>query len=128
MRMVCKGKRPDGPFTPINLNADGTEELPGSILDFDPSVYIENITDPKDPDYDTGFRAYGYWGFQHSSAAQLDPSTMYSLRPGTELIKYSLPACDAQGNVRDPKGTTYPIIKGQKPTDFNFFEASSIRK
>ena len=53
---------------------------------------------------------------------------MYSLRPGTELIKYSLPACDAQGNVRDPKGTTYPIIKGQKPTDFNFFEASSIRK
>lgn len=128
VRMVCKGKRPDGPFTPINLNADGTEELPGSILDFDPSVYIENITDPKDPDYDTGFRAYGYWGFQHSSAAQLDPSTMYSLRPGTELIKYSLPACDAQGNVRDPKGTTYPIIKGQKPTDFNFFEASSIRK
>lgn len=128
VRMVCKGKRPDGPFIPINLNADGTEELPGSILDFDPSVYIENITDPKDADYDTGFRAYGYWGFQHSSAAQIDPSTMYSLRPGTELIKYSLPACDAQGNVRDPKGTTYPIVKGQKPTDFNFFEASSIRK
>ena len=62
------------------------------------------------------------------SAAQLDPSTMYSLRPGTELIKYSLPACDAQGNVRDPKGTTYPINDLQKPTDFNFFEASSIRK
>ena len=23
VRMVCKGKRPDGPFTPTNLNADG---------------------------------------------------------------------------------------------------------
>lgn len=128
VRMVCKGTRPDGPFTPINLNETGTEVLPGSILDFDPSVYIENINDPKDPDYAIGFRAYGYWGFQHSSAAQLDPKTMYSLRPGTELIKYSLPACDAQGNVRDPKGTTYPICEGQKLTDFGFFEASSIRK
>lgn len=128
VRMVCKGTRPDGPFTPINLNETGTEVLPGSILDFDPSVYIENINDPKDPDYAIGFRAYGYWGFQHSSAAQLDPKTMYSLRPGTELIKYSLPACDAQGNVRDPKGTTYPICEEQKLTDFGFFEASSIRK
>ena len=126
--MVCKSDRPDGPFTPVNLNADGTRQLEGSILDFDPSVYIEEVTDPKDPDYAVGFRAYGYWGFQHSSAAQLDQNTMYSLRPGTTLIGYSLPACDAQGNVRDPKGTTYPIFEGQKPTDFNFFEASSIRK
>lgn len=126
--MVCKSNRPDGPFKPINLNTEGTRQLEGSILDFDPSVYIEEVTDPKDPDYEIGFRAYGYWGFQHSSAAQLDQHTMYSLRPGTPLIAYSLPACDAQGNVRDPKGTTYPIFEGQKPTDFNFFEASSIRK
>lgn len=126
--MVCKGDRPDGPFTPVNLNKEGTEQLPGSILDFDPSVYIEEVTDPKDPDYGIGFRTYGYWGFQHSSAAQLDQKTMYSLRPDTKLIGYSLPACDANGNVRDPQGTTYPIFEGQKPTDFNFFEASSIRK
>ncbi len=126
--MVCKGSRPDGPFKPINLNADGTKQLKGSFLDFDPSVYIENITDSKDPDYKIGFRAYGYWGFQHSSAAQIDQNTMYSMRPGTEMIKYSLPACDADGRVRDPEGTTYPVVAGQKPTDFNFFEASSIRK
>lgn len=126
--MVCKGDRPDGPFTPVNLNKEGTEQLPGSILDFDPSVYIEEVTDPKDPDYGIGFRAYGYWGYMHSSAVQLDQETMYSQRPGTELIKYSLPACDANGKVLDPEGTTYPIVKGQQPTDFNFYEASSIRK
>ena len=80
--MVAKGSRPDGPFTPINLTADGTKTLPGSILGFDPSVYIEYITDPNDPDYEIGFRAYGYWGFQRSLAAQLDQNTMYSVRPG----------------------------------------------
>ena len=68
--MVAKGSRPDGPFTPVNLNADGTKTLPGSILGFDPSIYVEQITDKNDPDYDIGFRAYGYWGFQRSSAAQ----------------------------------------------------------
>lgn len=80
--MVCKGSRPDGPFTPINLNEDGTRTLPGSFLGFDPSVFVENITDPNDPDYEIGFRAYGFWGFQRSSAAQLDQNTMYSVRAG----------------------------------------------
>ncbi len=88
--MVCKGSRPDGPFTPINLNEDGTRTLPGSFLGFDPSVFVENITDPNDPDYEIGFRAYGFWGFQRSSAAQLDQNTMYSVRPGTEIIEYGL--------------------------------------
>ena len=54
--MVAKGSRPDGPFTPVNLNADGTKTLPGSILGFDPSIYVEQITDKNDPDYDIGFR------------------------------------------------------------------------
>ena len=27
--MVCKGDRPDGPFTPVNLNADGTACVEG---------------------------------------------------------------------------------------------------
>ena len=49
--MVAKGDRPDGPFTPINLTADGKATVPGSILGFDPAVYVEYITDPKDPDY-----------------------------------------------------------------------------
>src|SRR5215204_2343140 len=30
--MVCKGSRPDGPFTPVNLTEDGKRTVPGSIL------------------------------------------------------------------------------------------------
>lgn len=127
--MVCKGNRPDGPFTPVNLNEDGTQTLPGSILGFDPSIFVEEITDPKDADYETGFRAYGFWGFQRSSAAQLDQNTMWSVRPGTDIIPYFVPASTREGQIKDPEGTTYPALyKEQNPLDFNFFEASSIRK
>lgn len=127
--MVAKGSRPDGPFTPVNLNADGTKTLPGSILGFDPSIYIEYITDPNDPDYEIGFRAYGYWGFQRSLAAQLDQNTMYSVRPGTEVIPYFMPSGSRNGSVRGPKDISYPhIYPGEDLGAFNFFEASSIRK
>lgn len=127
--MVAKGSRPDGPFTPVNLTEDGIRTLPGSILGFDPSVFVENITDPKDPDYGIGFRAYGFWGFQRSSAGQLDQNTMYSLRPGTQSIGYFIPASSRYGVVRDPQGTTYPAVyPGEDLGTFNFFEAASIRK
>lgn len=127
--MVCKGSRPDGPFTPINLTEDGTRTVPGSILGFDPAVYIEYVTDPNDPDYEIGFRAYGFWGFQRSMAAQLDQNTMYSLRPGTEVVNYLLPASARYGVIRDPEGTVYPnVYADQDLGTFNFFEASSIRK
>lgn len=127
--MVCKGDRPDGPFTSINLTPDGRQCLPGSIIDFDPSVFIENITDKKDPDYDKGFRAYVFYGFQHSTAFELDQNTMYSMRPGTELHDYFIPASSRYGVIRDPEGTQYPALyNGQNPGDFNFFEASSIRQ
>ncbi|WP_308755537.1 hypothetical protein [uncultured Bacteroides sp.] len=125
--MVAKGERPDGPFTPVNLTADGTKTLPGSIMGFDPSVYIEYITDPDDPDYEIGFRAYGYWGFQRSLAAQLDQNTMYSVRPGTEVIPYFMPAGRRDGSTYD--SISYPhIFPGEELGAFNFFEASSIRK
>ncbi|PHQ30601.1 glycoside hydrolase family protein [Leeuwenhoekiella nanhaiensis] len=127
--MVAKGSRPDGPFTPINLTEDGKRTVPGSILGFDPAIYIEYIDDPADPDYEIGFRAYGYWGFQKSSAAQLDQNTMYSLRPGTEVIERLLPASRRYGVIRDPEGTVFPkIYEGEDLGSFNFFEASSIRK
>ncbi len=127
--MVAKGSRPDGPFIPINLTGDGTATIPGSILGFDPAVYIDYITDPNDPDYEIGFRAYGYWGFQRSHAAQLDQKNMYSLRPGTEIINYFIPASERYGVIRDPKGTVYPnVYPGEKLGAFNFFEAASIRK
>ncbi len=127
--MVCKSDRPDGPFTPVNATPDGRGCLPGSIIDFDPSVFIETVTDKKDPDFARGFRAYAYYGFQHSTAIELDPDTMYSLRPGTEVHDYFLPASSRYGVVRDPEGTQYPTLyKGQNPGEFNFFEASSIRQ
>lgn len=127
--MVAKGSSPTGPFTPINLTADGKRTVPGSIMGFDPSVYIEYITDPNDPDYEIGFRAYGYWGFQRSFAAELDQNTMYSLRPGTRIINFFMPASSRYGVLRDPEGTTYPhIFADEDLTTFNFFEAASIRK
>ena len=127
--MVCKGDRPDGPFTPINLTSDGRACVDGSMIDFDPSVFIENITDKKDKDFDKGFRAYVFYGFQHSTAAEMDQNTMYSVRPGTQIHDYFIPASSRYGEVRDPKGTEYPALyKGQNPGEFNFFEASSIRQ
>lgn len=127
--MVCKGTRPDGPFTPINLTEDGTRTLPGSVMGFDPAVFIDYITDPADPDYNIGFRAYGYWGFQRSQAGQLDQTTLYSIRPGTQVINNFIPASARYGVIRDPEGTTYPhVFPGEDLGSFNFFEAASIRK
>ena len=127
--MVCKGDRPNGPFTPVNLTEDGRQCVPGSLIDFDPSVFIEPINDKKDPDYDKGYRAYVFYGFQHSTACELDQNTMYSKREGTELIDPFIPASSRDGKLLEPEGTEYKALyKGQNPLDFNFFEASSIRQ
>ena len=127
--MVCKGDRPDGPFTPVNLTEDGTQCVEGSLIDFDPSVFIENITNKKDPDYNKGYRAYVFYGFRHSTDFELDQDNMYAVRPGTKIHDYFIPASERYGEIRDPQGTEYPALyKGQNPGDFNFFEASSIRQ
>ncbi|MBO4801623.1 MAG: hypothetical protein J5545_07140 [Bacteroidaceae bacterium] len=127
--MVCKGDRPNGPFTPVNLTADGTQCLPGSLIDFDPSVFIEPVTNKKDKDFDKGYRAYVFYGFQHSTACELDQNTMYSQRPGTELIDPFIPASSHDGRLLDKEGSQYKALyQGQNPLDFNFFEASSIRQ
>lgn len=127
--MVCKGPTPVGPFTPINLTSDGRNVLAGSILGFDPAIFIDYIIDPADPDYEIGYRVYGYWGFQRSHAAELDQKTMYSLRPGTQIHQFFIPASASYGVIRDPEGTTYPhLFPGEDLKGFNFFEAASIRK
>lgn len=127
--LVAKGNRPDGPFTPVNLSEDGKGVLEGSIMGFDPSVFVQYVTDPSDPDYEIGFRAYGFWGFQQSNAAELDQNTMYSVRPGTEVNRNFIPAAFRYGLVRDKEGTEYKaLFPGEDIKQFNFFEASSIRQ
>jgi hypothetical protein len=127
--MVAVSSRPDGPFVPINLADNGRSLRSGSVMGFDPAVFIDYIDDPNDPDYEIGFRAYGYWGFQRAFAAELDQNTMWSVRPGTQVINHFIPASERFGVLRDPAGTVYPhIFDDEDLTAFNYFEAFSIRR
>jgi len=95
--MVCKSSRPDGPFKVCNWSKEDPNQTDG-VLRFDPAVFID----------DDG-RIYGYWGFERSYAAELDPTTMATVKPGTEIVE--------------------DMISGRyQEGDFSFFEASSIRK
>lgn len=95
--MVCKGKRPDGPFEVCNWSTANPNETDG-VLRFDPAVFVD----------DDG-RVYGYWGFERSYAAELDPTTMATVKPGTQVVE--------------------DMVSGRnQPGQFRFFEASSIRK
>lgn len=94
--MVAKSDRPDGPFEVINWDPNNPKANVG-VLRFDPAVFVD----------DDG-RVYGYWGFEQSYAAELDPETMATVKPGCEAIR---------------------LLPGYKEDDtFRFFEASSIRK
>lgn len=95
--MVAKSKRPDGPFEVINWNPKNPVETVGP-LGFDPAVLID----------DDG-RVYAYWGFGRSHAAELDPATMATVKPGTEIVYDMVSPLDSVGVG-------------------HFFEASSIRK
>lgn len=103
--MVARSDRPDGPFEVVNW-ANANRNSTTGILGFDPAVFVD----------DDG-RVYGYWGFETSYAGELDPDTMYSLKPGTSRIDRMIPGTQSGGgNIStDPQG-------------FNFFEASSLRK
>ncbi|MCF0166960.1 MAG: hypothetical protein HUJ89_07410 [Bacteroidales bacterium] len=130
--LVAKSNRPDGPFEWVNLAEDGRSAVEGSCMGFDPSVFIEKIEDPNDPDYGIGYRAYGFWGFQQSNAAQLDPEKMYCPRPGMVVHYNFIPAMRSLG-MRGPRqqgeGLKYPaLFPGEQLIDFAFFEASSIRQ
>ncbi len=95
--MVAKSKRPDGPFEVINWNPENPNENVGDLR-FDPAVFID----------DDG-RVYGYWGFEEAYAAELDPTTMATVKPGTQVMKNYI-------NHHKESGI------------FRFFEASSMRK
>jgi hypothetical protein len=97
--LVAKSNRPDGPFTVCNWSEKDPNVTEG-VLAFDPAVMVD----------DDG-RVYGYWGFGHSMAAELDPKTMATVKPGTKVVDGMIPGYQEQpGN------------------EFRFFEASSIRK
>lgn len=69
--LVAVSERPDGPFVTCNWRKDNPR-LTDGVLGFDPAVFVD----------DDG-RVYGYWGFERSYAAELDPLTMCTVRPGT---------------------------------------------
>ena len=95
--MVCKSSRPDGPFEVCNWSNQNPNRTDG-VLAFDPAVFVD----------DDG-RVYGYWGFEHSYGAELDPATMATVKPGTEIVEN--------------------MVSGRYDDGiFSFFEASSIRK
>ena len=95
--LIAKSDRPDGPFEVYNWSKDDANKADG-ILQFDPAVFVD----------DDG-RVYGYWGFERSMAAELDPTTMATVKPGTKVVE--------------------DMISGRnQPGRFKFFEASRIRK
>lgn len=95
--LIAISPRPDGPFEVCNWSKDNPNMTEG-VLGFDPAVFVD----------DDG-RVYGYWGFQRSYAAELDPETMCTVKSGTQIIEDMIPG-------------------GQEDDTFRFFEASSIRK
>ena len=95
--MVCKSSRPDGPFEVCNWSKQNPNVTDG-VLAFDPAVFVD----------DDG-KIYGYWGFNRSYAAELDPATMATVKPGTKIVE--------------------DMVSGRMQEGvFSFFEASSIRK
>ena len=95
--LIAKSDRPDGPFEVCNWNKDNPNQVDG-VLQFDPAVFVD----------DDG-RVYGYWGFERSYAAEFDPMTMATVKPGTEIVEDMISGRNQEGR-------------------FKFFEASSIRK
>ena len=96
--LIAKSPRPDGPFEVCNWSAENPSWTDG-ILEFDPAVFVD----------DDG-RVYGYWGFECSYAAELDPNTMCTLKEGTEIVTDMISSSKTDEDV------------------FRFFEASSMRK
>lgn len=95
--VIAKSKRPDGPFESCSWSKEDAKKG-YSVLRFDPAVFVD----------DDG-RVYGYWGFERSYAAELDPTTMCTVKPGTKVVE--------------------DMVSGRyQEGQFRFFEASSIRK
>lgn len=97
--MIARSTSPKGPFEVCNWKDENHTSTDG-ILGFDPAAFVD----------DDG-RVYGYWGFQSSNMAELDPETMCTLKEGSKILT--------------EKDTG---IDGSEGDNFRFFEASSMRK
>ena len=98
--MIAKSNSPKGPFEVCNWKEGSTTETEG-VLGYDAALFVD----------DDG-RVYGYWGFEGSEMAELDPNTMCTLKEGCKVLT------EADTGIDNCKtGDT-----------FRFFEASSIRK
>jgi len=95
--LIAKSNRPDGPFVTCNWDEKDPNRTTG-ILRFDPGVFVD----------DDG-RVYGYWGFERSYGAELDPETMCTVKKGTQIVEDMVSGRHQEGI-------------------YHFFEASSIRK
>ena len=132
--MVAKGPTPVGPFTAVNTT--------GGIAGFDPSTLVDYVDDPSDPDYNIGFRAYVYYGGGGSGVyatfAELNQSNMYAIRPQTDppspgrgtAVQHYIPSSSGYGNLVSGSPSTWPYLldPATDRLNFNFFEASSVRK
>ena len=95
--LIAMSSRPDGPFTVCNWDKENPRKTIG-IYGFDPAVFVDDDN-----------RVYGYWGFEESYGAEIDPTTMCTVKDGCKII--------------------HNLIPGFKQDDtFRFFEASSMRK
>lgn len=98
--MIAKSNSPKGPFEVCNWKEGSTTETEG-VLGYDAALFVD----------DDG-RVYGYWGFESSEMAELDPETMCTVKEGCKVL------------TEEDTG-----IDNCKTGDtFRFFEASSIRK
>lgn len=95
--LIAKSSRPDGPFIVCNWDCDNPRKTVG-VYGFDPAVFVD----------DDG-RVYGYWGFNESNGAEIDPRTMCTVKKGCEVV--------------------HNMVSGHRQEGkFRFFEASSMRK
>lgn len=95
--LIARSTRPDGPFEVFNWSKDNPRQAVG-VFGFDPACFVD----------DDG-RVYGYWGFDESYGAELDPETMCTVKDGCEIV--------------------HNMVSGHyQEGDFRFFEASSMRK
>lgn len=97
---VAIAESPKGPF--VNMGKS-------NLIGFDPAILVD----------DDG-RVYAYWGFNKSYGAELDPTTMCTLKPGTKVVE------DMVSNRKDDD--SFGSSAKAQSERFRFFEASSIRK